>query len=251
VALEAERVLEWCRVLDGAGTLDVAFGGGEPTLYPGLADLCRRIWNETRLGVSITSHGHHLTPPLVDRLVGATSVIRLSVDAPEPVYSRIRRRSLEHLAEHVRYLKGRIPFGINVVVNTVTLPYLDETLSLAASWGACDLLLLPEVHHGEFVLKPTEWKALEAWINKQWREFPMQLTSAACPSLNCPFLAEQGEGDLAYVHIGADSRLRLSSYESGGILVSDDASLLKAISFIRATSGESLQQEAPFTSSQL
>jgi MoaA/NifB/PqqE/SkfB family radical SAM enzyme len=237
--LEAERVFEWCRVLDGIGTLDIAFGGGEPTLYPGLADLCHRIWNETHLGVSITSHGHHLNPQFVDRLVGGISVIRLSIDAPEPTYSRIRRRNLEHLAQHVRYLRRKIPFGINVVVNVLTLPHLDEMLSLAANWGACDLLLLPEVHRGRFVLKPREWKALEDWINRRWHKFPMQLTSAARGFLDCPFLAQQGE-DLGYVHIGADSRLRLSSYEGGGILVSDGDSLLRAIAWIRVATGRSL-----------
>lgn len=223
-------------MLDEIGTLDVAFGGGEPTLYRGLTDLCHRIWNETHLGVSITTHGHHLTPQFVDQLVGGISVIRLSIDAPEPIYSRIRGRSLEHLARHVGYLRTRIPFGINVVVNALTLPYLDEMLSLVANWGACDLLLLPEVHPSGFVLKPKEWKALEGWINRRWQEFPMQLTSSARQFLDCPFLAQEDEG-LGYVHIGADSRLRLSSYGRGGIPISDGDSLRGAVAQIRVAPG--------------
>jgi MoaA/NifB/PqqE/SkfB family radical SAM enzyme len=44
-SLNPKDVIQWCRQLDSAGTLEIAFGGGEPTLYRDLAYICRTIWN--------------------------------------------------------------------------------------------------------------------------------------------------------------------------------------------------------------
>ena len=67
-SLDPEVVLDVCTQFASMGTLEVAFGGGEPTLYPGLSGLCRRIWTETDLGISLTTHGHHLTDQFIDEI---------------------------------------------------------------------------------------------------------------------------------------------------------------------------------------
>lgn len=56
--LAFDHLLRWCKELDALGTLEVAFGGGEPTLYRELPELCAAIWEGTGLGVSITTHSH-------------------------------------------------------------------------------------------------------------------------------------------------------------------------------------------------
>lgn len=49
-SLKPEYVFELCQAMDTLGVLEVAFGGGEPTLYPCLSKLCKDIWNSTDLG---------------------------------------------------------------------------------------------------------------------------------------------------------------------------------------------------------
>jgi MoaA/NifB/PqqE/SkfB family radical SAM enzyme len=194
-ALGAADVLDWCVQADKLGTLEVAFGGGEPTLYRPLAELCRTIWSSTGLGISITSHGHHLSRGLVDRLTGTISVLRVSVDAPEPTYSAIRGRSFERVEQNLEYVRGRIPFGINTVVNDQTVSALEPLAARIMEWGATDWLLLPEVSRGV-------------------------VTADATQFLGGPFLFLAG-ADFDYAHISADGFARLCSYSTGGVSLRD------------------------------
>ena len=104
-ALGFDDLCKWCSELDALGTFEVAFGGGEPTIYKPLGDLCNALWSETRLGISITTHGHHLSDRLIRQIDGSVSIVRLSIDAPEPLYSEIRMRPLRRMLD----LAGRIP----------------------------------------------------------------------------------------------------------------------------------------------
>src|SRR5258705_235208 len=65
-----ERVCAWVTELEQHGTLGVGFGGGEPTLHPRFADICEFASQSTRMAVTFTSHGHHLTDRLLARLEG-------------------------------------------------------------------------------------------------------------------------------------------------------------------------------------
>jgi MoaA/NifB/PqqE/SkfB family radical SAM enzyme len=214
-SLQAENIIGWCRELDGLGTLEVAFGGGEPTLYRSLPELCRTLWRETGLGISITTHGQHLTRELVDGLTGVVSVVRVSIDGPEPYYSSIRRRPLRHLVECLDYVRGKIPLGINTVVNLQTLPRLGEMAAIVKRLGAIDWLLLPEVRDGEFVFTDSEWKLLDKWITEVRSEIDVRVSTEAAEYLKCPVLIENQIED--YAHISADGYLRRCSYVRGGI----------------------------------
>ena len=125
-ALRASDVTRWAKEFSISGTFGSSFGGGELTLYPQLAQVCREIWNETDLGISITTHGQHLQEKQVRDLTGAVSILRLSIDGPEPYYSSIRRRPLQRTLENIQKIDGRIPIGINTVVNRESLQHLDE-----------------------------------------------------------------------------------------------------------------------------
>lgn len=226
--LNRDYVYDLCLAMDSLGVLEVAFGGGEPTLYPHLTELCKKIWNSTNLGISITTNGHHLTKGLINDLVSNISTIRLSIDAMDPLYSEIRGRSLSDLTEKIRYLRNEIPFGINIVINNRTIGYLDDIMDYAKNYGAESLLLLPEVQKGgSFVLDKNCWVELENWINKNWTEFPLEITSCACNYLNCPYLFEiEEELELSYWHIDAEGKIRESSYYEGGTPIRDGKSLI-------------------------
>lgn len=214
-SLRTDHIISWCRELDALGTLEIAFGGGEPTLYRNLPGLCRVLWRETNLGISITTHGQHLTRELVDALTGVVSVVRISIDGPEPYYSSIRRRPLRQLMERLDYMRGKIPLGINTVVNIETLPHLDEMASIVQRVGAIDWLLLPEVRDGQFTFDDSEWKTLDKWIGERRSEIDIRVSTEATEHLTCPVLLENQIED--YAHISADGYLRRCSYVKGGI----------------------------------
>lgn len=217
-SLEEDAVIDWCRELDSLGTLEVALGGGEPTLYPELADLCDKIWTDTNLGISITTNGHHLTPSLISQLVGTVSIIRISIDSVEPLYSKLRNRPLAPVLDAICHLTGRTPVGINTVINNLTLSTMDQMLQFVKETGAIDWLLLPQVRNGEFVLAVNDWRKLERWVNDHWTEVNLSITSEAQKFVNCPFLfTSENQND--YAHISADYYLRKCSYKAGGVLL--------------------------------
>jgi MoaA/NifB/PqqE/SkfB family radical SAM enzyme len=225
--LSADDVLRWCKELASCGALEVAFGGGEPTVYRDLANVCKAIWSDTDLGISITTHGHHLTDELINSLEGAVSIIRVSVDAPEPYYSLIRGRSLSDLISTLNTLTGRIPVGINTVINRTTLQHLDELFPLVKELDVVDWLVLPEIRNSQFALSETEWRRLDDWITKRRTEVELRVTTQATSHLKGPFLFENRAED--YVHISADGYVRRCSYETGGIAVRGSATIMEAI----------------------
>ena len=214
--LSQTELIQWCAELDTLGALEVAFGGGEPTLYPNLPELCRAIWNETKLGISITTHGHHLTADLIERLKGHVSNIRLSVDAPEPHYSEMRGRPLQRIHKVIDEIHNSIPVSVNTVVNRKTLGHLDELALLVEQWQVFDWLLLPETRDGQFTLSPEEWERLSDIISVVHERLHVSVTFDARPYLNCAFLFDV-EPLHDYVHISADGCMRLCSYETGGL----------------------------------
>jgi MoaA/NifB/PqqE/SkfB family radical SAM enzyme len=213
--LRSDDVIRWCRELEGLGTLEIAFGGGEPTLYPRLPQLCHTLWSETNLGISITTHGQHLTDELVSSLQRAVSIIRVSIDGPEPYYSSIRGHRLQSLMERLDRVGGRIPLGINTVINPDTLPHLDEMAALVRGVGAVDWLLLPEVRSGEFILSDSEWRVLDQWIAERRFDIDLRVATEATKHLTCPLLLD--EPPESYAHISANGHLRRRSYSTGGI----------------------------------
>jgi MoaA/NifB/PqqE/SkfB family radical SAM enzyme len=213
--LRSDDVLRWCKDLNELGTLEAAFGGGEPTLYRDLPQLCRSVWSGTDLGISITTHGQHLTDELVNSLQGAVSIIRVSIDGPEPYYSSIRGQHLQSLMERLQRVAGRIPLGINTVINPDTLPHLDEMAALVRSVGAVDWLLLPEVRAGEFILSDSEWRVFDKWIAERRLDMDLRVATEAAKHLTCPLLLE--DPPESYAHISADGHLRRCSYSTGGI----------------------------------
>ena len=213
--LRSDDVIRWCKELDKLGTLEVAFGGGEPMLYRDLPQVCRTLWSETNLGISITTHGQQLTDALVNSLQGAVSIIRVSIDGPEPYYSSIRGHRLQSLIERLDRVGGRIPLGINTVINPDTLPHLDETAALVRGVGAVDWLLLPEVRSGEFILSNSEWRLLDKWIAERRFDIELRVATEAAKYLTCPLLLD--DPPESYAHISADGHLRRCSYSTGGI----------------------------------
>jgi hypothetical protein len=113
------------------GTMEVAFGGGEPLAFPGLVELVTRLWDETPIGPSLTTNGTLLDDAAVRALAPVTNQIRVSVyddvDA-RPAIARLRAAG------------GA--FGVNWLVTPARLPRLETAILDLFALGVRDVLLL-------------------------------------------------------------------------------------------------------------
>ncbi len=222
-ALDTDQVKRWTEELDISGTMGIGFGGGEPTLYSGFADLCEHAAQSTRLAVTFTTHGLRLTPELARRLKGNIHFIRISMDGVGQTYERLRGRSFCRVLAGIRQAAEVAPFGINYVVTDETVSDLDEASRLSAELGAREFLLLPE--------QPTKRRnGVDDLTTQRVRDWisdyrgPMRLAISERGSdhvlFDNPFKLESGIR--AYAHIDAAGRLKRNSYEADGIPIGDD-----------------------------
>ena len=213
---------------DELGTLEITLGGGEPLLYPGIQHLCAWIWTHTSLGVSITTHGHHLTPRLVRELAGNVSSMRFSIDGLEPYYSRIRGVELSALLRNIEDVQGVIPFGINTVVSSGHLAELSRVVDLAIALGAHDLLVIPEHHGGHFALSSHEWQRLAEIITTYQGRCRLTITHTAADAVKVPCLHTEGPDDFVFAHLSADRKLKAHSYGRTGISIDEAGAMEEA-----------------------
>jgi MoaA/NifB/PqqE/SkfB family radical SAM enzyme len=222
-SLDAENLLQWIRDLDKNGCLGIGFGGGEPTLHPSFADLCRRAACETDLAVTFTTHGHRIDDTLIKALRGNVHFVRVSVDGLGRTYELIRKKSFATLVSQLERIFTLAPFGINFVVNALTFPELDAAIEFAAEVHATEFLLLPEQPtNGHAGADKLTLQALREWIVSYKGRMPLAISEVAADfgGLYPIFLNEKGLR--AYAHIDASGILKRSSYDHDGIAIGSD-----------------------------
>lgn len=234
-SLRTEQVLGWLKELDAEGCLGVGFGGGEPTLHPDFVDICRRAAQETQLAVTLTTHGHRLTPQMVGRLRGSVHFVRISVDGVDRTYEEQRGKPFASLLRAMESIAMLSPFGINVVVNERTVAELDAVAELAQTVGASELLLLPQQQTSVVVgMNETTNLALQDWVSKYRGTVRLAVSEAGASGLpTCdPLPGERGLQ--AYAHIDASGMLRPSSYSTVGVKIGDSGPIA-ALKQLRTT----------------
>lgn len=234
-SLNPGQVLGWLKELDTEGSLGIGFGGGEPTLHPNFVDICKRVAGETQLAVTFTTHGHRLTPQLVERLKGSIHFARISVDGVGHTYEEQRGKEFSSLLRCMESISALSPFGINVVVNERTVAELDAISELAQEMGASELLLLPQQATTAVVsMDEVVGQALQDWVSNYRGKVRLAVSEAGASGLpTCdPFPDERGLQ--AYAHIDASGMLRASSYSPTGVKIGD-AGVLSALKRLRNT----------------
>jgi sulfatase maturation enzyme AslB (radical SAM superfamily) len=74
-----EPLLRFCQEADAWGVLEVAFGSGEPTLFPRWQDFVCALYDTTHLSVNFTTNGLRLTEAFLDTIRGRYGQMRLSL----------------------------------------------------------------------------------------------------------------------------------------------------------------------------
>lgn len=222
-ALNFERLTSWLTDLDANGCLGVGFGGGEPTLYPRLAELCSYAAEKTGLAVTMTTHAHHLSDRLLEDLSGNVHFIRVSMDGVEATYESIRGKSFASLIQRIKALSKSFSFGINFVVNSKTINDLDKAIEIAKEFGCSEFLLLPE----EATLRTSginsdTRRILQEWVANYRGYIPLAVSESGADGLPIcnPLIAETGLH--AFAHIDASGILKRTSYSTDGVQITED-----------------------------
>ncbi|MHA3774932.1 radical SAM protein [Verrucomicrobiota bacterium sgz303538] len=217
VSLAFDRVISWLDELDANGTIGVGFGGGEPTLYRQFAELCAHTSRNTGLAVTFTTHGHHLNEALLAQLKGNVHFCRVSMDGIGSTYERLRRRSFDVLARRLTGLKQIVPFGINYVVNSCTLPDIGLAAEFAEAAGASEFLLLPEQPvQGRGGINDSTAEMLRRWVESYSGGMRLAVSEKGADGMPTSDPFENETGLRAYVHIDANGVLRPTSYDLQG-----------------------------------
>jgi MoaA/NifB/PqqE/SkfB family radical SAM enzyme len=222
-ALNFERLTSWLTDLDANGCLGVGFGGGEPTLYPRLAELCSYAAEKTGLAVTMTTHAHHLSDRLLEDLSGNVHFIRVSMDGVEATYESIRGKSFASLIQRIKAPSKIVSFGINFVVNSKTIDDLDKAIEIAKEFGCSEFLLLPE----EATLRTSginsdTRRILQEWVANYRGCIPLAVSESGADGLPIcnPLIAETGLH--AFAHIDASGILKRTSYSTDGVQITED-----------------------------
>lgn len=237
--LNVERLFAWLGELDANGCIGVGFGGGEPTLYRDLPSVCRYVTQSTGMAATFTTHGHHIDDRLATALKGNVHFIRVSMDGIGPTYEKIRERSFSSLLRRFEVIREIAPFGINYVVNALTIPELSAGVTVAAEQGASEFLLIPEQPvRGRGGIGKRTMHGLRKWVNSYQGPIPLSISEAGneqVPTCN-PLPHETGLR--AYAHIDASGVLKRSSFEEDGVVIGPEGIMqsLKVLQSIQEAS---------------
>ncbi len=158
---DTARASEWTvasaaaalRGLHDAGTLEVAYGGGEPFAFRGFAELVAELHETTALAQHVTTNGTLISEASWPAFAGKLGQVRISIyDEPAPVSAgasgsagsssvglRGWRQAAEVLSSH-----GQL-WGANVLVDAAALATLPALLSELGARGCADVSLLSYV----------------------------------------------------------------------------------------------------------
>ncbi|MBU0508291.1 radical SAM protein, partial [bacterium] len=239
--LAFDRLTSWLADLDANGCIGVGFGGGEPTLYPQLTELCSFAARKTNLAVAMTTHAHRLSDQLLNELTGNLHFVRVSMDGVGPTYESIRCRPFDALLERIAALERVARFGINFIVNSKTVADLDAAVNLAADLGASEFLLLPEEPVGRGVGIDNETTIiLRKWVNGYHGSVPLAVSEGGAEGLpTCnPLNAEAGLA--AFAHIDASGIIKRTSYDTSGILIRENG-VMAALDKLKRIKQEAIQ----------
>lgn len=126
-----KSALSLCHSLDSFGILGVAFGGGEPFLFPYFVELCNEVWETTHLDLGVTSNGLLIRDSDLVALRDHLSQLRVSVWNPVD-------------ADKLKRLVGNgVDVGVNLLMQRGGVKLMKATLSRCYSLGVRDFLILP------------------------------------------------------------------------------------------------------------
>lgn len=204
-----DTLLDFCRQADEWGVLEVAFGGGEPMLFPRWADFIGELYETTGLCINFTTNGTLLTADFLRAISGKYGQIRLSIyedNHPEKTIGLL--------------VENGARFGINWLITPAEIPGIGAKFRRLYDLGVRDFLFLsykgsdPALHLG-----PSDRLRLADFLNGVYHSLgdsvSLKLDSCwgdALPSVPRLFASEDcGAGD-DILSITSDKHIKPCSF---------------------------------------
>ncbi len=209
-----DDLLELARFCDAWGVLEIAFGGGEPTLFPRFADLLRAIWTETGLCSSFTTNGLRLTPEFLRAIRGVYGQLQVSVYDEDDTLAIIEL-----------LVKERMRFGLNYLVTPRRVRSIEADVYAFMSHGVRDMLFLS--YKGEDMslhLSEHETRMFDESLAKLHEDLGtrMALKVDVCWAgrlVRTPQLLNESDcqANVDFLSLTSDKRVLSCSFASGGV----------------------------------
>lgn len=216
-----DSVVAFAKFLDRWGVLELALGGGEPTVFPRFPELVRQLWEETRLSINFTTNGTRLTDELLDQLDGRVGQIQVSVYDDEDLDATIERLA----ARGTR-------FGLNYLVTQRRLRTLDADILRWSEMGVRDVLLLSYKGTDAVHLDADELASLDRRIVRLHEHLRdrLQLKVDVCWSSRLPtapqlFFDEDCRAGGLFLSVTSEREVLSCSFARGGIRFERDEDL--------------------------
>lgn len=189
----------------------MAFGGGEPFMYPHLCEISKYTWKDTGLDVSVTTNGYAAEEEQINQLEGYVSEVRVSV------------RSLEACSILEKFLSRKFEVGVNLLLHRGNTKTLDGIIKESMSRGVKDFLLNSfaavgrGVTHQQRMPSNEDYVELARTIRKHIAEGKVmfkvsgRLAANLQPFLDGDFLPFQGEKRGRIVSVTTDGKVKPSS----------------------------------------
>ena len=208
-----DETIEFARFLSSWGVLELALGGGEPTVFPRFAELVKALWSQTRLAVNFTTNGTRLTDALLEELSGFIGQIQVSVYDDENLDEMI-----------ARLVSRQMRFGLNYLVTPTRLRTLDAEILRWAEMGVRDVLLLSYKGEGGLHLDDEDLASLDRRIVSLHDHLrgQLQLKVDVCWSSRLEhapqmFFDEDCRAGGLFMSVTSDQRVLSCSFADGGV----------------------------------
>jgi MoaA/NifB/PqqE/SkfB family radical SAM enzyme len=211
-----ETLMQFCREVDDWGVLEVAFGGGEPMLFPRWQEFIHELYDTTQLCLNFTSNGMLLTKDFLRDIAGKYGQIRVSLYEDN------------HYAETIKLLvKSDARFGVNWLITPAELATLEHKFTHLLALGVRDFLLLSyKGSDAAMHLNADECQHCSDFLNRVYQQFGTTVTlkldvcwGNALPEVPRLFQSDDcGAGD-DFISITSDKLVKPCSFQqtSGGI----------------------------------
>ncbi len=187
------------------GSLEVAFGGGEPFAFPAFAPLVQRLHRETSLALHVTTNGTLITKDTWPQYAGLFGQVRISI------YNQTTWKRCSELFRDSKQL-----WGANLLVDDQALDSLGTLLNDLHAAGCNDLSLLGYIGEPERCLSPAGKQRLAAIV----KDSPLSCRISLCFGDTVPvprlLAGYDNRGDCGagsdFVSISADQRMQSCSF---------------------------------------
>jgi len=154
-----DSLMTFCQQAGEWGVLEMAFGGGEPTLFNNWERFIHELYDTSNLAINFTTNGMMLTDDFLQRIKGKYGNIRLSL------------YETNHYEKTIELLvKNEARFGVNWLITPQDLPTIESKFLKLLGMGVRDFLLLS--YKGNDVsmhFNQAQYEEFAAFVNKMHR----------------------------------------------------------------------------------